>query len=532
MIDFNKYTFDSDCEQAYRRLVLIKKQELKDGDADAIRGWTNIEPYLRECYRLTYRGADKEYNIILAKWKGQALSELEEYYEELREAKEERERENQRKNEEAARRRKEERRLSEEAERSRKRREQERMQKADEERRRKAAVEAEKKAAAEEEQRKEAAKERKAQEKRNKEALDRRREDWQKTAALPLFAFNEFIEAKKQEYASRRLPEIEKEVSSLKAQEKERLEAEERELKEKAEKERRIAEEEARKKAEEIARKEAEEAEAIRKAEEKKRRRAELRAQKAKEEAARKAEEEEKRRIEAKNDYLRRCVRWQDQTGKLFPVDLGLSVKWASFNVGASNLWDSGDYFAWGETVSKEEYDWDSYVLSRECENNSAEASPELSEKPGVSQEMKCYCTQPGQGDVDNQTRLGPKDDAAAANLGSKWRFWEKQKWRMPTIEEFEELKNKCQWNWISMHGRNGYIIVGKNESAIFLPATGYKEGTERSCYNKCARYWSSTLDIDNNYKAAELKECNDPLDTIESDSYRYLGLTIRAVQD
>jgi len=261
---------------------------------------------------------------------------------------------------------------------------------------------------------------------------------------------------------------------------------------------------------------------------------AEKRAKKAKEAAARRAEKaaEEKKKKEAEAKAIEELVRKVSGVDKLVPVDLGLSVKWATFNVGASTPWDHGDYFAWGETEPKDEYDWDSYEFSDECDNHASKSFARMSGNSDPAQEMSYYCTQSSQGDVDNQTRLEPEDDAATANLGSTWRFWEKNKWRMPTIDELDELKSKCEWIWADVKGHKGYVIVGKNKNAIFLPAAGYKDGTELCRFNEGARYWSSSLNTNLNYKALALNECIDSFCTIFWDNYRYLGFSVRAVQD
>ena len=113
-------------------------------------------------------------------------------------------------------------------------------------------------------------------------------------------------------------------------------------------------------------------------------------------------------------------------------VDLGLSVKWATCNVGAETPEDYGDYFAWAETQSKSKYDWDSYKYQK-------------TGKYGSSFLLK-YCTsepndgyQWGYNDFsDGKSVLERADDAAYVN-------W-KGKWRMPTPEEFQELINFCKW--------------------------------------------------------------------------------------
>ena len=132
-------------------------------------------------------------------------------------------------------------------------------------------------------------------------------------------------------------------------------------------------------------------------------------------------------------------------------MDLGLSVLWATCNVGASSPSDYGGYYAWGETKTKSSY----------TEENSKTYNVDL---PDIS------------GD--------PAYDAAAANWGSGW--------RMPTKEELDELVDKCDWQWTTQRGHNGCKVTGPNGNSIFLPAAGWRFGTSYvDGSNGC--YWSST---------------------------------------
>ena len=136
-------------------------------------------------------------------------------------------------------------------------------------------------------------------------------------------------------------------------------------------------------------------------------------------------------------------------------VDLGLSVKWASCNVGATAPEEYGDYFAWGETYQKRYYYWDNYKYCN-----------------GTNESLTKYCTKTSCGEfafVDNKTTLDLTDDAARVNWGGTW--------RMPTAEESEELMNEenCTWIWTTKNGVNGLKITSrKNGNFIFLPAAGH----------------------------------------------------------
>ena len=133
-------------------------------------------------------------------------------------------------------------------------------------------------------------------------------------------------------------------------------------------------------------------------------------------------------------------------------VDLGLSVKWATCNVGAEKPEDYGDYFAWGETEPKENYDWTTYKYCK-----------------GTNKTMTKYCNNSSygyNGFTDNKTVLDPEDDAATANWGGSW--------RMPTEAELWELRDQCIWTDTSQNGVNGYKVIGPNGNYIFLPVAGY----------------------------------------------------------
>lgn len=157
-------------------------------------------------------------------------------------------------------------------------------------------------------------------------------------------------------------------------------------------------------------------------------------------------------------------------------VDLGLSVLWATHNVGAEKPEDYGDYFAWGETQPKENYDWSTYKYCK-----------------GTNKTMTKYCNNSSYGNggfTDTKTVLDPEDDAATANWGGSW--------RMPTDEEMTELRNNCTWTWTTQNGVNGYKVVGKNGNSIFLPAAGWMLGTSLNLVGSCDFYWSSSLNTSN----------------------------------
>ena len=171
-------------------------------------------------------------------------------------------------------------------------------------------------------------------------------------------------------------------------------------------------------------------------------------------------------------------------------VDLGLSVKWACCNVGASSPEGYGSYFAWGETSSKSDYGWDTYKYSHD-----------------QFWALTKYCNDSDygyNGYTDNKTTLDLIDDAARSNWGGSW--------RMPTTIELQELinRNNCTWTWTTLNGIKGYKVTSKsNGNSIFLPAAGYRDGTDvyyDGSYDLYyGSYWSSSLISDNPYEAYRL---------------------------
>lgn len=149
-------------------------------------------------------------------------------------------------------------------------------------------------------------------------------------------------------------------------------------------------------------------------------------------------------------------------------IDLGLSVKWANCNVGATSPEDYGGYYAWGETEEKSNYDWFYY-------------------KWVYYGNFTKYCTESDCGAVDNKTVLEPKDDVAHVKWGGSW--------RMPTNEEQQELIDKCSWSWTEINGVNCYKVTGPNGNSILLPAAGscvYGDGATDIARE--GLYWSASL--------------------------------------
>jgi hypothetical protein len=187
-------------------------------------------------------------------------------------------------------------------------------------------------------------------------------------------------------------------------------------------------------------------------------------------------------------------------------VDLGLpsGILWATRNVGANSPEDYGDYFAWGETQPKSNYDWSTYKWCN-----------------GSSDTLTKYNTQSNYGTVDNKTTLDLSDDAANANWGGSW--------RMPTDAEITELREQCTWTWTTQNGVNGYKVTSQsNGNSIFLPATGHYHNNTLKLQGSSGDYWSSSLDTRIPPLAWEFGFGSD---TVKKDDYsRLYGLSVRPV--
>ena len=169
-------------------------------------------------------------------------------------------------------------------------------------------------------------------------------------------------------------------------------------------------------------------------------------------------------------------------------VDLGLSVKWATCNVGASAPEQYGNYYAWGETKPKDEY----------TDENSVTYQQQMSD-------IAC----------------NPQYDAATANWGEGW--------KMPTRTQMGELNTICTWEWMKQNGVRGYKVTGPNGNSIFLPAAGHWSSTaftDASCgYNY---YWSSTP---NSSTTAFNLRFNSNAFIVEG-NHRTIGYTVRPVRE
>ena len=207
-------------------------------------------------------------------------------------------------------------------------------------------------------------------------------------------------------------------------------------------------------------------------------------------------------------------------------VDLGLSVKWATCNVGASSPEEYGDYFAWGETEPKKEYNADNYVFFQEYNEyliSTAEESGNKYDSYSLEATINKYNSEEEFGLVDYKVCLDLRDDAAYKNWGDPW--------RMPTKEEFNELLDKCSWAWGESGGVKGFWVTSKmNNNSIFLPAAGSYQGSNPSEEGFLGFYWTSTLY--ENITARDFDFMKNNLDFSKSSlgMTRFIGLPIRPV--
>lgn len=205
-------------------------------------------------------------------------------------------------------------------------------------------------------------------------------------------------------------------------------------------------------------------------------------------------------------------------------VDLGLGVKWATCNVGATSTAEYGNYFAWAETRTKLEYDWSNYQWMEQ------EHASWWGVNKYTFEDFQYYgCWYEGENYVgDNLQIIEADDDAANVNWGEDW--------RMATFDEWYDLKTKCSWKWITNYngtGISGFIVTSKitgyTNNYIFLPAAGYKKGSNTSNAATNGTYWTSSI-------SASASDCACGLGFNSSSQYwfdldRYYALTVRPVR-
>ena len=173
-------------------------------------------------------------------------------------------------------------------------------------------------------------------------------------------------------------------------------------------------------------------------------------------------------------------------------VDMGLpsGIKWATCNVGADKPDDFGNYYAWGERRTKKIFDIDTYSIYFKKKDNSISGNR--------------------------------SHDVARKKWGATW--------RIPTMDDFEELDSLCVWTWGMRNGTDGYIVTAANGNSIFLPAAGACVKDSVYGVREEGYYWSATPNaIDTNLSYFLFFNRSY---AIIYDYFRVVGLTVRPVTE
>lgn len=196
------------------------------------------------------------------------------------------------------------------------------------------------------------------------------------------------------------------------------------------------------------------------------------------------------------------------QPGSDKMVDMGLSVKWAAWNVGGTKPSDYGNFYAYGETEPKTEYTIDNYKWLWEDWNDD----------PTLYEEWEHYLKL-------GATIAGTNYDVAHVKWGDQW--------RMPTREEWTELINSCKWSWTAIDGVSGMLATSQTTgNSIFLPAAGNMVDADHTHDQVGCFYWTAS-----EYDATPEVECRNYRANLDgnnrsADGYDYpeVGFSVRAV--
>ncbi len=229
-----------------------------------------------------------------------------------------------------------------------------------------------------------------------------------------------------------------------------------------------------------------------------------------------------KRSVFAKKENIDTYAEFGETPVEFEYVDLGLSVMWASCNLGAATPEEYGDYYAWGATEPW--YIGDSSAPSSWKKENGYtwENAPY---NGGHSDYSESYWGEHSLEFVDENGVLLSENDAAHVILGEKW--------RIPTYEEFQELKTNCISEWISQGGVKGRKFTSKkNGNCIFIPAAGSMNGVSLNYLESNGSYWLSSVafEYDHSYRSAMMLSFFSGQVAATSYSERYVGRSIRPV--
>lgn len=226
------------------------------------------------------------------------------------------------------------------------------------------------------------------------------------------------------------------------------------------------------------------------------------------------------------------CVNCSNQSGKTSKiktpdmVDLGLSVKWASFNLGATKPEEFGNLYMWAglEAVKTQ---------SRHGELANYPYHTGEDENRGWTKYIpsKKYIMGKTKDIPDDKIVLDPEDDVAHVALGAQW--------RIPTPDEWKELVDNCDTEWTTVNDIYGRMFISKkNGNSIFLPAAGYHFQSKVYEVGVTGYFWSSSL-YELMYKDAIDFEIYKFRDTFAGyggmqfdNERRYYGFSVRPVSE
>lgn len=188
-------------------------------------------------------------------------------------------------------------------------------------------------------------------------------------------------------------------------------------------------------------------------------------------------------------------------------VDLGLSVKWAAWNVGATEPADYGNFYAYGETEPKIDYSTATYKW----------INPDYEEGQFYDYWEEYYKL--------GATITGTNYDVAHVKWGDLW--------RTPTRKEWKELIENCKWTWTAIDGVAGCLATSNiNGKSVFFPAAGNMVGTEHTHDQIGCFYWTSS-----EYEGGPTEECRNYRANMDAtnhsaEGYDYpeVGFSVRAV--
>lgn len=185
-------------------------------------------------------------------------------------------------------------------------------------------------------------------------------------------------------------------------------------------------------------------------------------------------------------------------------VDLGLpsGTKWATVNIGADTPENFGNYYAWGENSSKNNYSWATYSWKVSSQvTNGVESIP--LEDNGTTKSLSKT--------VDTATNI----------WGGEW--------RMPTLDEWKELIDNCKSYAVTLNGVAGRAFLGSNGNIIFVGAPGYISSNSKSGENSTGEYWTSSQNSETYAHYARISTTANVTPSLER-QYKYYGCSIRPV--